>query len=217
MARGARRSPARAPGFGDRVRIVGIETGALGVRGVRVGDDLRRLAQHALVANQDRRGRAAAGAPGRKAVDHLEVGALLEADARAIERPARLLAVVADRNRDEDVPGHGRSLPRHASFADSCSSGPARGLLLAASRSARRRGSCIRRRAWRPPGEARSTAVCWPKRRFPFPRTTGKTISRTRRRGRSPAAPTSWALPFTRMSPPDRALSLGPPSRCRRA
>ena len=71
--------------------------------GVGVGEahDLRRLAQRALGRHQDRRRPAVAGAPGVHPVDDLQVPLLVVGQMRQLQRPARLLAEVADRDRDE--------------------------------------------------------------------------------------------------------------------
>ena len=53
------------------------------------------------VGHEHRHGPPAARPPGLPDVDHLEVALLGERDPRAVQRPAGLLAVVADRDRQE--------------------------------------------------------------------------------------------------------------------
>ena len=69
--------------------------------GVGEAHDLRRLAQRALRRDEHRRGPAPARAPHVRPVDHLQVALLAVGQVGELERPARLLAEVADRNGDE--------------------------------------------------------------------------------------------------------------------
>ena len=72
---------------------------------VHPGEDGLRFAEHALGRDQHRNGRAPARAARREAMDALHVALLAVRDSRPLQRPPRLLAVVADRDRDE--PQHG--------------------------------------------------------------------------------------------------------------
>src|SRR3954454_646520 len=74
---------------------------ALAQRGVGEGDDVLGLDERVAVGDEDRRRAATAGALGVDAARALDVAVLDVLDARALEGPARLLAVVADRDRDE--------------------------------------------------------------------------------------------------------------------
>jgi hypothetical protein len=65
-------------------------------------EDVGRLGDHlAAVGDQHGDGLAAPGAPRLDAVDDLHVALLAVGQLRAVERPAGLLAVMADRDRDQ--------------------------------------------------------------------------------------------------------------------
>ena len=90
--------------------------------------------QHAVVGDEQRRRAAAAGAPDVRPVDHLQVGLLAVRDLRSLERPARLLAVVADRDRDQTrgLTRHGRKRMTHRhAFTPRLRTAPAPALRLA--------------------------------------------------------------------------------------
>src|SRR6185312_6657274 len=88
-------------------RVVGLE-GAVGGRALRgVAHDRPRLGQHAVVGHQHRHRAPAAGPPGRNHVDDLDVRLLLVLKPGAPQRPARLLAEVADG--DGDQAAHARA------------------------------------------------------------------------------------------------------------
>ena len=68
-------------------------------------EDVARVGEDAVAPDEDRRGGAAAGAAHGEAMEYLQVGALDVGDAGPVERPAGLLAEVADRDRDQHVVG----------------------------------------------------------------------------------------------------------------
>jgi hypothetical protein len=81
--------------------VAGVQALRLGQLHVGVDEDAARLPEHALGRDQHRNAPAAAGPARRELMDDLDVAALGVLHAGAVERPARLLAEVADRNRDE--------------------------------------------------------------------------------------------------------------------
>src|SRR5439155_1551021 len=76
---------------------------ALAQARIRVGDDVLGLAEDAGGGDEDGRRAGAACPLGGDAARALHVALLAELDAAERERPARLLAVMADRNRDQSV------------------------------------------------------------------------------------------------------------------
>ena len=68
---------------------------------VGVAEDVLRLAEDPLVGHEHRRGLTAAGPPRHQDADPLHMAFLDVVEAGALERPARLLAVVADRDGDQ--------------------------------------------------------------------------------------------------------------------
>ena len=103
-------TPAQPLDLGALRRLSGEEPVLRGRALVDPHEDLLRLAEHALRGHQNRDRGSAARAPGRDSVDGLDVALLAVWDSRPLEGPTRLLAVVADRNRDEPQhPGEDRS------------------------------------------------------------------------------------------------------------
>jgi hypothetical protein len=77
----------------------------LTLRRIRVGlvNDVGRVGQHPIAAHQNRNGRPTPSSTRSEPVDELQVRLLSIPDARAIQGPASLFAVVANRNRDQDA------------------------------------------------------------------------------------------------------------------
>ena len=91
---------------GTFVRVVGEQPVLRGCALVDPGEDFRRIAEHAVGGHEDRDRGSAAGTAGCDSVDALDVALLAVWDSGPLESPAHLLAVVADRDRDE--PQHPR-------------------------------------------------------------------------------------------------------------
>ena len=85
----------------------GTDAGSSGSDVVRVRQDLLGLGEHALGGNQNRHSLATAGAARDEPVHALHVALLGVVETRPLQRPARLLAEVTDR--DGDQPPHGQA------------------------------------------------------------------------------------------------------------
>src|SRR5262245_55482620 len=70
-------------------------------------NDVGRVCQHPIATHKHRNGRPTPCSARSEPVDELQVRLLSITDAGAIQSPASLFAVVADRNRDQDAWGAG--------------------------------------------------------------------------------------------------------------
>src|SRR3954452_4908550 len=84
-------------------RIVRVQPPTRGRPGVCLVDDVGRFGQYPIRTDEHRGGPAATCPAHGNPVDELQVRLLLVGDASTIERPASLLAVVTDRDRDQDI------------------------------------------------------------------------------------------------------------------
>jgi hypothetical protein len=75
--------------------------------GVGLVNDVGRVGEHPIAAHQNRNGPPTPCSTRSHPVDELQVRLLPIPDARAIQGPASLFAVVADWNRDQDARGAG--------------------------------------------------------------------------------------------------------------
>ena len=90
-------------------------------RGIGVADDVLGLAEDAVVGDQYRQRAGATGSSRDDPVDALHVALLVVCEAGALERPARLLAEMADRDREEAA--HAPMIARQATAVGSSAGG----------------------------------------------------------------------------------------------
>ena len=87
----------------SRARIVRVQPLTRRCMGVGLVNDVGRVGQHPIAADEHRDGRPTPCSTHSKPVNELQVRLLSVTDAGAIQGPASLFAVVADWNRDQDA------------------------------------------------------------------------------------------------------------------